>query len=78
MEKRNSTIYLSASTVERLDRFAEKISISRNKLMENLIETGLDDIALLEKSGMLFVGTSIRDILKKVETGEINSKQVII
>lgn len=60
-ERRATQIRLRAFMFSELDRYAEKLGISRNQLMENLLATGLDDLRLLEKTGALKLGTIIRD-----------------
>jgi len=69
-EKTQRSFYLEKSTFDELDRYAARIKISRNKLMENLIDAGLEDLKLMEKTGMLAIGIGINDVIYKLRHRE--------
>jgi len=50
-----------------LDMYAEKMGLSRNKLMNNLIELDLGDLALLNSLGLLTFGAGLRNLLSRAE-----------
>jgi len=49
-----------------LDVYAEKMGLSRNQLMNNLILIGLEDLAVLRKLGLIRVGVGIRNLIDSV------------
>jgi hypothetical protein len=53
--KKQYTVMLKPSTVQEIDRLAKKLDLSRSQLMSNLIQMGLDDAKVLEKTGALWV-----------------------
>jgi metal-responsive CopG/Arc/MetJ family transcriptional regulator len=53
--KKQFTLMLKPATVQEIDRLAKKLEISRSQLMGNLIQMGLDDAKVLEKTGALWV-----------------------
>ena len=53
--KTNVAFMLEPSFVAQLDRYAERIGISRSLLIRNCILTSLDDLKLLQKTGVLSV-----------------------
>jgi len=60
MEKTQTIIRLDQEKLDKLDIYAKKIGLSRNQLMNNLLDTGLDDLYLLEKTGMLTMAQVLR------------------
>ena len=64
--KRRITLDFDPEVVDRLDRYAEKIGISRQRLVFNLIEVGLDDLAIMDSVGLLLVGRGFRSLRDKV------------
>jgi len=50
-------------TLDQLDKFANKMGLSRNQLMFNLITIGLEDLTMLNRLGILRVGVGIRNLI---------------
>jgi len=48
-----------------LDVYAEKMGLSRNQLMNNLLLIGLDDLAMLKRLGLIRVGVGIRSLIER-------------
>lgn len=46
-------VWIDAETRNRLTSAAEAIGIPRNKLIVNLLRVGLDDVELLQKTGVI-------------------------
>ena len=69
--KKQIALYVSTEENEKITRYSERIGISRQKLLSNIINSGLDDIAALEKYGILAVGVGLRDLLYKFKNEEI-------
>ena len=53
--KKQFTIMLKPTTVQEIDRLAKKVDLSRSQFMANLIEIGLDDAKLFDRSGFLYL-----------------------
>lgn len=52
-KKGNYTIQLDPDFVERIDKLADKLGMSRGQLMRNCLLTGFDDALMLDKIGLL-------------------------
>lgn len=47
------TVMLQPSVIEEIDTYAEKYGLTRSQLMRNLIVSGIDDIKLLNRLGIM-------------------------
>jgi predicted DNA-binding protein len=70
-ENKQYSIQLEPEIIEKIDYYAKKYDISRSKLMRNLIISGLDDMKILHKAGILKtvqftdkVVTTIKNLIK--------------
>ena len=70
--KKQVALYLEEKEIEKIAMYADKIGISRQKLMHNLIKAGLDDLAMMDKFGIITIGTGVRDLLYKIKNKEID------
>jgi len=70
-------VMLERSDIEKIERLAKKIGITRGQLMRNLVKNGLDEALLLDKIGFLGVVISgmeaIRKLRKKLDRGDLRS-----
>lgn len=57
------TLRIEESKLERLDNFAQKMKLNRAQLVRNLIDSGLDDLELMQKTGLLAMALKGRDVL---------------
>lgn len=71
-DKKQMALYVTPEQHEKITKYAKKIGISRQKLLENILGNGLDDLALLEKSGILAIGVGVRDLAYKIRNKEID------
>lgn len=55
--------------LEDLTKYSHQLGLSRNQLIENMIDSGLDDLKVLEKSGALSFGVVIRDMAENIRRG---------
>ena len=71
---KSTSIKLSAHWIERLDKLTKQADLSRQQLMHNIIEVGIDAIEFSSKVGVFQLGLMIRDLLdlrrKPVTGGE--------
>ena len=47
------TVMLLPSTVEKIDKYAEQYGLTRSQLMRNLLVSGIEDVQLLNKLGVM-------------------------
>ncbi len=62
------TVKIDRETIAIVDKYAKKMKTNRSQLVRNLIDSGLDDIRLLECSGFLkmaMVGVDALDLVRK-------------
>lgn len=80
MTKKRITLDFEAATIERLDGYAKKVGVSRQKLISNLLEAGLDDLAVMDHLGVLLAGRGFRAardmILKKADPDLVKQKSL--
>ena len=62
--KKQFTVMLKPSAVQEIDRLAKKLELSRSNLMGNLIEMGLEDAKVLDRSGALWLVKAGRKALQ--------------
>ncbi len=60
--KRRVSLDFEPEIIDRLDKYAAKIGISRQRLVFNLIEAGLDDLAIMDSVGLLLAGRGFRSV----------------
>jgi len=65
------TVRLPLHLADQVDRYADKMGLSTNQLINNLVDVGLDDLRLLNTVGLLVVGRGVRDLVDKIRHGEI-------
>jgi hypothetical protein len=58
--KRRVTLDFEPEVIDRLDKYASKLGISRQRLVFNLIDTGMDDLAIMDSVGLLLAGKGFR------------------
>ena len=71
--KKQIAFYVTEEENEKIDKYSKKIGISRQALLSNILNSGLDDIAALNKYGILAIGVGLRDLLEKFKNKEIES-----
>jgi len=62
--KQQYTIMLKPSIVEEIDKYADKYNLTRSQLMANLVESGLEDMRMLNKAGVIPLIYQWSDIIK--------------
>jgi len=71
MERKTFSVRLPVQQAQEVERYAEKMGLSSNQLLNNVIAVGLDDLRLLNSVGLLVVGRGVRDLVEKIRHGEI-------
>ena len=63
LKKKQVALYLTEEENEKISIYSKKIGVTRQQLMSNLINTGLDELKAMEKYGILAIGVGVRDLL---------------
>lgn len=63
MDRISTTLRITQKQADELDYYANKIGLSRNQLLVNVINVELENLLILDKLGILRVGAGIRDLL---------------
>ena len=71
--KKQIALYVTDEQHEKIINYADKIGISRQKLLSNFVDSALDDLAVLDKFGILAIGVGIRDLAYKIRHKEIDA-----
>lgn len=58
------TIRYTKEMSDKLDYYAEKMGLSKNQLMVNLLSCEIDELAVLDKLGVLRFGSGVRNLLE--------------
>lgn len=64
-ERRQTNLYLDAKTIAEIDRLAEKVGISRSRLIRNLLLMGLDDAKTLDAFGLFTLIRKLEGMMSK-------------
>ena len=72
--KKQYNVQLEDEVVERIDKLAEMLYLSRSQLMRNFILMGLEDGEILNRTGVLRVVKIGRDIREKFLTDVLGGK----
>ncbi len=66
------TVMLQPSVIEEMDRYAEKYGLTRSQLMRNLIVSGIDDIKLLNRLGIMQTVNLGKTLMEKtIQSGKV-------
>jgi len=72
--KMQVTIQLEAEFVEKVDRMAERLSLSRSQMIRNLAVNGYDDAVILEKTGLFSAYKLGEKVVRKIKNGLVSGK----
>jgi hypothetical protein len=70
------TAMLKPSQITEIKRFAKMVGTTPSIMAGNLIDMGLDDAMLLEKSGFLKIVLMGKDVFNKVKTKIMKGEQI--
>ena len=60
--QQNVVFRMTPTEIERLDRLADKLGITRSQFIRNLIVVGLEETETFEKFGLVRATITVRDI----------------
>ncbi len=75
-DRKQFSIYLTDEQNEKITKYSKKLNVSKQKMMSNLLDIGLDEVAVLNKLGFLALGVRVRDLahkIKKVDPDKLDS-----
>lgn len=61
-------VRLEPSLNAQLERYSETLKISKGQLIRNLLSAGVDDLRIMEKTGMLWVASSSQGIVETIKS----------
>lgn len=68
LDEKTITFRVETEQLALIDKYAERMKLNRSQLIRNLLNTGLDDVKLLDKTGILSLALKGRDLLDMVRT----------
>jgi len=60
----NIVFRMTPSEIDRLDRLADKIGLTRSQFLRNLVLQGLEETEVFEKAGLVRAAITVRDIYR--------------
>lgn len=75
---------IEKADLDLIDKYAAKMRMPRSQLIRNLIHSSLDDVKLMEKTGILSLAAKGRDLLDMVRSSlhedryEVSDDKLII
>ena len=63
------TVQLDPEFVEKIDKMAEKLGLSRSQMMRNLMKSGFEDAVMLERFGLFSAFRLGQKVMKKIKEG---------
>jgi|WetSurMetagenome_2_1015567.scaffolds.fasta_scaffold691931_1 hypothetical protein len=64
-KKEAYTVQLDPDFIEKIDKLADKLGLSRSQFMGNLLQSAYEDVAILDKLGLLTASRTISDLKEK-------------
>jgi hypothetical protein len=68
------TVKVTPSELKKIDRYAKKLKINRSQIVRNLVEVGMDDMDLMNSTGLLTMALKGVDLLSKIKNSLENDK----
>ena len=68
------TVQLTPEFIEKIDKMADKLGLSRSQLMRNLMESAYEDAVILEKFGLFSAFRLGQKVVKKIKEGIASGK----
>ncbi len=63
--KHQFSVMLKPSTVDEIDKYADKYNLTRSQLMANFVDSGLDEMRMLDKIGIVPLVYQGSNLMKK-------------
>lgn len=68
------TVQVNPDLVKKLDKMAAKLKVTRSTLVRNLLESGYEDAAMLERIGVLTAFSMGQKLISKIKAGIASGK----
>lgn len=62
------SLWIDKELVNKLDSFADKVGITRSKILSNIIEAAVHDLGIMEKTGVLSIAKFYLDIREAIKS----------
>jgi metal-responsive CopG/Arc/MetJ family transcriptional regulator len=72
--RKQYTVQLEDDVIARIDKMAAKLEHNRSQLMRNFIIGGLEDVELVDKTGIFTAVFFSRDLMRKFKKAILNGK----
>lgn len=73
--RKRVALYLTDKQIEKISMYSEELDISKQQVMSNIIDVGLDDLALLKRTGFLMIGKGFRNLVYKLRKTEFEDEE---
>lgn len=74
-DKKAVTIWISKEMVERIDRLAKKGDLTRSKLLSNVIEVGVEELEIMDKTGIWAMAKIFEDIRQRLRKRKLENNK---
>lgn len=68
------TVKVTPTELKKIDRYAKKIKINRSQMVRNFVEVGMDDLDLMNSTGLLTMALKGVDLLESIKNSLENNK----
>jgi len=65
-----TTLRITHDQADKLDYYSNKMGLSRNQLLTNMISVSLDDLKLLDNLGLLRLGAGVRELFNLAKNSD--------
>jgi metal-responsive CopG/Arc/MetJ family transcriptional regulator len=62
------TVKVTPSELKKIDKYAKKIKINRSQMIRNFVESGMDDLDLMNRTGLLTMALKGVDLLSNIKS----------
>ena len=70
--RKQISLFVTEEELEKLNKYSKEIGISRQKLLENLLGIGFDELEAIKKYGLLSIGLGVRALVRKLKKSGID------
>jgi len=70
--RKQISLFVTEEELEKLNKYSKEIGISRQKLLENLLGIGFDELEAIRKYGLLSIGLGVRALVRKLKNKGID------
>jgi len=68
------TVKVTPTELKKIDKYAKRIKINRSQMVRNFVEAGMDDLDLMNSTGLLTMALKGVDLLEIIKNSLENNK----